>query len=126
MQCLQDPNHNNIDNLNDIRHEASRHIRNKKKEHLKAEIDELETNSNIKNIRNLYRTIIDLKKYHQPRTKIVKDEKVDFVTDSHSILDRWKNHFFQVLNVHGVDDVRLTEIHTAEPQVPLRWLLKSF
>ena len=28
--------------------------------------------------------------------------------------DRWRNHFSQLLNVHGVIDVRQTEIHTAE------------
>jgi hypothetical protein len=33
----------------------------------------------------------------------------------HSILNRWKNYFCQLLNVHGVNDVRQTEIHTAEP-----------
>jgi len=32
----------------------------KKKEYLKAKIDEIETNSNIKNIRNLYRLSIIL------------------------------------------------------------------
>jgi hypothetical protein len=37
---------------------------------------------------------------------------------SHSILNRWKNYFCQLLNVHGVKDVRQTEIHTAEPLVP--------
>ena len=39
------------------------------------------------------------------------------VTYSHSILARWKNHFSQLLNVHGVDDVRQKEMHTAEPLV---------
>ena len=38
-------------------------------------------------------------------------------TDSHSILARWRNHFSQLLNVHGVNDVRQTEILTAEPLV---------
>ena len=38
--------------------------------------------------------------------------------DSHSISARWRNHFSQLLNVHGVNDVRQTEIHTAEPLVP--------
>jgi len=28
------------------------------------------------------------------------------------------NHFFQLLNVHGVNDVRKTGLHTAEPLVP--------
>jgi hypothetical protein len=29
----------------------------------------------------------------------------------------WKNYFSQLLNVHGVSDVRQVEIHTAEPLV---------
>jgi hypothetical protein len=33
-------------------------------------------------------------------------------------LARWRNHFSQLLNVHGVNDVRQTEVHTAEPLVP--------
>ena len=39
------------------------------------------------------------------------------ITDSHSILARWRNHFSQLFNVHGVSEVRQTEIHTAEPLV---------
>jgi len=39
-------------------------------------------------------------------------------TDCHSILASWRNHFCQLLNVHGVNDVGHTEIHTAEPLVP--------
>jgi hypothetical protein len=30
----------------------------------------------------------------------------------------WRNHYSQLLNVCGVNDVRQTEIHTAEPLVP--------
>jgi hypothetical protein len=40
------------------------------------------------------------------------------VTDSHSILARWWNQFPQLLNVHGINIDRQTEINTAEPQVP--------
>ena len=47
MQWLQDTDQSNVDNLNNVRCEASRHFRNKKKEYLKAEIDELEINSKI-------------------------------------------------------------------------------
>jgi len=42
----------------------------------------------------------------------------DLVTDSHSIVARWRNHFSQLLNVQGLNDVRQTEICTAEPQMP--------
>jgi hypothetical protein len=47
MKWLQDPNQGNVNNLNNIRHAASRHFRNKKKEYLKGKIDELETNNKI-------------------------------------------------------------------------------
>ena len=40
------------------------------------------------------------------------------VADCHSILARWRNHYTQLLNIRGVNDVRQTEIHTTEPQVP--------
>jgi len=53
MQWLQDPNQNNIDNINTVRREASRNFRNKNKEYLKAKIDELVTNSKIKKSQRL-------------------------------------------------------------------------
>ena len=104
--------------LNKVRRDASRHFRNKKKAYWKGKIEELETNSKINNIRDLYRGINDIKKGYQPRTRIVKDEKGDLVADSHSIMARWRNYFSQILNVHGVSEVRQAEIHTAEPLVP--------
>jgi len=67
---------------------------------------------------DLYRGIRDFKKDYQPRTNIIKDEKSDLVADSHSILARWRNHFSQLLNVHGVNYIRQRELHTTEPLVP--------
>jgi len=66
----------------------------------------------------LYRGINDFKKGYQPKTNLVKDDKGDLVADSHSILAWWRNYFSQILKVHGINDVRQTEIHTAEPLVP--------
>ena len=83
-----------------------------------AKIEELETNSKIQNIRDLYRSISDFKKGYQPRCNIVKDEKRDLVADSHSIVARWKTYFSQLFNVHGVKDFGQAEMHTAEPLVP--------
>ena len=59
MQWVHDPNQSNVDNLNNVKREASSHLRNKKKEYLKAKIEELETNSKIKNIGDIYRGIND-------------------------------------------------------------------
>jgi hypothetical protein len=52
-------------------------------------------------------------------------------TDFHSILARGSNNFSRLLNVHGFNGVKQTEIHTEELLVPepsvlgLRWLLKG-
>ena len=62
MQWLQDPSQSNVNNPYSIRLEGSRHFRNKKKEYLKAKIEELKTNSKIKNIRDLYRGIVTLRR----------------------------------------------------------------
>jgi len=40
------------------------------------------------------------------------------VTDPNSILTGWRKHFSQLLNVHGVSEIRQTEIHTAVSLVP--------
>jgi predicted RNA-binding protein Jag len=51
MQWVQNPSQTNVGNLNNVKRDASRHFRNKRKTYLKATIEELETNSKIKNIR---------------------------------------------------------------------------
>jgi len=117
MQWVQDLCQSNVDNLNSVRREVSRHFRNKKKDYLRAKIEELEANSKIHNIRDFYRGINDFKKGYKPRCNIVKDEKGDLVADSYSIVGRWRNYFFQLFNVHGVKDVGQAETHTAEPLV---------
>jgi hypothetical protein len=71
MQWLQDPNRSNLDNLNNVGSEAIRYFR-KEKEYLKAKIDELETNSKLKNIRKLHKGINDFKKGYQPGRNIIK------------------------------------------------------
>jgi hypothetical protein len=50
MQWVQDPNQSYIDILNKVRHEASKHFRNKKKQYLKDKIDNIATNRKIKKI----------------------------------------------------------------------------
>jgi hypothetical protein len=53
VQWSQDPNQSVVDNLNSVRHETSRHFRNKKKLYLKAKTDELEINRKI----NIFRVL---------------------------------------------------------------------
>jgi len=107
MQWLQDPNPSNVDNLGNLRHEASSHSRNKRKKYSKTKIDEMVNSSKIKkNIRYLYRGINDFQKGYRPRTNIVKDENGDLVADS----VRRRIHFSQLFNVRGVNDIRHLDI----------------
>jgi hypothetical protein len=48
----------------------------------------------------------------------VKDENGDMVADAYNILNMWKNYFCQILNVHGINNVRQTEMHAAESLMP--------
>ena len=99
----------NADNLNNVRREANRHFRKKKKEYLKNKIVELQINSKIKNFGDLYRGITVFNKGYQPAAYIVKMRKAT-----------WRNHFWQLLNVLNVhrNNVRQITIHTTEPLVP--------
>jgi len=72
MHWLQAPNQSNVDNLNNVRREDSGHGGGKKKENLKAEIYELETNSKIEKIR-------DFHKVYKPTTNTVKDKMDDWL-----------------------------------------------
>jgi hypothetical protein len=88
MQWVQDPSQSNIDTLNSVRREARRHFSSKMKD------------------------INDFTMGYKLRNNIVKDEKGDLFAESHSILAKWRNHFFQLLNIDRVNDVRQTNTHS--------------
>jgi hypothetical protein len=77
-----------------------------KREYLKDKFNELESNNKNKNIRDVYRGINEFKKGYQPRTNLVKDERGDLLAHTHKSLNRWKNYFCQILNIHGAGGVR--------------------
>ena len=66
----------------------------------------------------MYGGTSDFQKGYQSRTDIVKYGKGDQISVTHGVVGRWRNHFSQLLNVHGLNDVRQTEIYTSRPLVP--------
>jgi hypothetical protein len=42
----------------------------------------------------------------------------DLLAGSQNILNRWRNYFSQLLNVHNISYVRQKEVHMAVPLVP--------
>jgi hypothetical protein len=49
---------------------------------------------------------------------IIRDENGNLLADPQSVLNRWKNFFHQVLNVHGIHNAGHKDIQMAEPLVP--------
>jgi hypothetical protein len=117
LHWLHDRSEINGDNLKIVRREDSRYFRNKKREYLKDNSNELATNGKNKNIRDLCRGINEFKRVYQSRNNLEKDEN-DLLADSHNILNRWKNYFSQFLKVHYVRDVWQIEVHAVEPILP--------
>ncbi|KAJ4430619.1 hypothetical protein ANN_19208 [Periplaneta americana] len=120
LKFLQYPVEANRDNYFNKRWEANCTLRNKKIDYLKEKMNEVETNSKNKNIRDLYKGIKQFKNGYQAKVNVIKDENDDLLADSHSILNRWKNYFGQLLNIHrpNRNDRNEIEIQTAEPFIP--------
>ena len=55
---------------------------------------------------------------------MIKNENEELLSDSNSILNRWKDCFGQLLNVHKGNDVGDSQIQTAEPLIPEPTLLE--
>jgi hypothetical protein len=51
------------------------------------------------------------------KKNLAKDEN-GYPFDSHNILNKWKIDFCHLLNLHGANDTRQTEMHIAEQSVP--------
>jgi hypothetical protein len=67
---------------------------------------------------------MNLKKGYQHRINIIKDKNSNLLADPQNVLNRWKNFFNQVLNVHAVHDVRQMDIHTAQSLITEPSLVK--
>jgi hypothetical protein len=97
--------------MNNMRHKASRQFRNKRREYLKDEINDHETNSKNKNIRKLFRGINESERGYQPTRNLVNNENGDLVADSNEILNKWREHSSQLFNSHKINFVRQIQIH---------------
>jgi hypothetical protein len=49
---------------------------------------------------------------------VIKGQNCELLADDLNILNEWKNHFRQLLNVHGINELRQTGMYTPELLVP--------
>jgi predicted site-specific integrase-resolvase len=92
-------------------------IKKMKYSYLKDKINDIARNSKNKNIRDLHRGVNECKRGYQPKSNLMKDENGDLLADSHRIVNKRKNYFSQLWNMHNDSEVRQIEVHTAEPLV---------
>ena len=71
-----------------------------------------ETSAKNKNTGDACRDMNYLKNGYHPGTNVVQDKEANLLADFHNMLNTWKTHFFQPLNVRGAKDVRHIKIHT--------------
>ena len=73
LNWLLEPNKINSENLDNIRRETSRVLKNKKREYLKEKINDMEVNGKNKNIIDMYQGVRVHKKVYQARANILRD-----------------------------------------------------
>jgi hypothetical protein len=103
----------NSDSFKNVRHATTRYLRNEKSEYSKVKIKALKTEGKNRNIGGLYKN--EFKNRWKPTSNLVKFTTGNVNVD---VLNKWKNNICQLLNIHGVNEVRHNEIHTAEPPMP--------
>jgi len=81
LQWLQSQSQTVGDSLNNVRWETGGTFSDKKREYLKENFNELETNIKNLNIGDVYRGIREFKKGYQPRTTLVNDETDDVLEE---------------------------------------------
>ena len=85
---------------------------------MKGKLSAIETNSKNNNFRDVYKGIKDFKKVYQAMVNVIKNQNEKLFADSNSILNRWKDDFSKLLNVHKDSNVGEIEIQTVELLIP--------
>ena len=101
LKWLQNLNWINTDNLNNVVKLADIAITKRRNIH-NAKLMNLKQNSETCTKVQINSKMVG----YQPGTHVVNDNKCDFVTNSWSILNGWKNHFCQLLDEHILDRVK--------------------
>jgi hypothetical protein len=67
-------------------------------------MEELEEAGKQKETRKFYRKVNVTKKVYKPRAGMCKDKMGNFITGKRKVLQRWAEHFDELLNGHGDEE----------------------
>jgi hypothetical protein len=104
------------------REEKIVHKKEKKKDYDKQELIELESLRSFNAIRAYYQKLNESRKDFQPRTTLCRDNEGMILSSDEAILERWAQHFEELLNGNAperVEDMtmvqKLGNVETEEP-----------
>ena len=72
----------------------------------------------------MYKGINEFKKGYQPRAYVIKKHDGTIVADTTCILSRWEQFCSNLLNINQSTSLEGSELHTAEPDIPVSNLLE--
>lgn len=84
------------------RRTAKRICRRKKREWWKAQVTKVQQLSNERNSRNFFKEVAGLHNTFRPRSTAIRDQDGNLRVNIEAVLDTWKEHFTDLLNVQHV------------------------
>jgi len=86
------------------RYEEKKIHRRKKREAWKRLMEDIDEAGRQKETRKFYRKVNIIRKGYKPRIVTCKDKMGNLVTGEREVLERWAEHFDELLNVHGDEE----------------------
>jgi sorting nexin-29 len=115
MKMLQRETRNNTEAYKEMRRQANKTCRNKKKALMRAALEEIENLSKQNETRKLYAAVKRMTRGYQPRTIGCKDKDGHMLAEDSHVLQRWTEHFQGQLNPQAEDEDD-PEIETEIPE----------
>uniref|UniRef100_A0A8D8LL21 Craniofacial development protein 2 n=3 Tax=Cacopsylla melanoneura TaxID=428564 RepID=A0A8D8LL21_9HEMI len=109
-QMLTRNTRRNCELYKESRRKANMVIKRKKRQHLNGKLEEVEQLNNESESRKFYAAIKKIKKTFQPKADMCKDKDGALITEEDKVLERWKEHFSDLLNTEE-NVPRTTEPH---------------
>lgn len=118
QRLLQRHTRMNLQDYTDKRKAQHKLCRKKKREYEKKEVQKVVEMAENKDIRNMYKSVNQLRQEYKPQTTYCRDKQGNILCNISEVLQRWVEHFDELLNVeHDDDSHEEMPIHTAQPLI---------
>lgn len=102
-KMLQRITRSSVDRYEQLRREATKLLKRKKRESMKAQIEEIEHLSRQSESRKFYAAVNRMRRGFQPRMSGCKNKDGQVLGEEDKIMKRWAEHFEELLNEKGTE-----------------------